>query len=89
MSRGRVRIEDGHKPIRVCVSGEVVADTTHPKLMWEKPYYATYYFPEADIHLDGLVPSGHTNRSPSRRTAEVFDVKSPPTHRQAGRRSQP
>jgi len=24
--------------------------------MWEKPYYPTYYFPEADIHPDGLVP---------------------------------
>jgi uncharacterized protein (DUF427 family) len=76
MSRGRVRIEDGQKRIRVYLGGEVVADTTQPKLVWEKPYYPTYYFPEADARLDAFVPTGHTKRSPSRGTAEVFDVKS-------------
>ena len=76
MSQGRVRIEDGQKRIRVYLGGEVVADTTHPKLVWKKPYYPTYYFPEADVHVDALVPSGLTKRSPSRGTAELFDVKS-------------
>jgi len=76
MSRGRIRIEDGQKRIRVYLGGEVVADTTRPKLVWEKPYYPTYYFPDADVRLDALVPSGHTKRSPSRGTAELFDVKS-------------
>ena len=76
MSRGRVRVEDGQKRIRVYLGGEVVADTTQPKLVWEKPYYPTYYFPEADVHVDALVATGQTKRSPSRGTAELFDVKS-------------
>jgi uncharacterized protein (DUF427 family) len=76
MSRDRVQIEDGQKRIRVYLGGEVVADTTQPKLVWEKPYYPTYYFPEADVRVDALVPTGHTKRSPSRGTAELFDVKS-------------
>ncbi|MGB5731402.1 MAG: DUF427 domain-containing protein [Acidimicrobiia bacterium] len=76
MSRGRVRIEAGQKMIRVYLGGEVVADTTHPKLVWEKPYYPTYYFPEGDVRVDSLVPTGHKKRSPSRGSAEVFDVKS-------------
>ena len=76
MSRGRVRIEDGQKRIRVYLGGEVVADTTQPKLVWEKPYYPTYYFPEADVSTGALVPTEHTKRSPSRGTAEVFDVAS-------------
>lgn len=76
MSRGRVRIEAGQKRIRVYLGGEVVADTTHPKLVWEKPYYPTYYFPEGDVRVDSLVPTGHKKRSPSRGRAEVFDVKS-------------
>jgi uncharacterized protein (DUF427 family) len=77
MGRGRIRVEDGQKRIRVYLGGGVIADTTHPKLVWEKPYYPTYYFPEADVAMNSLVPTGHTTRSPSRGDAEVFDVRSP------------
>ena len=76
MSRGRVRVEDGQKRVRVYFGGEVVADTIRPKLVWEKPYYPTYYFPEADVSTGALVPTEHTKRSPSRGAAEVFDVAS-------------
>jgi hypothetical protein len=38
-TRGRVRIEEGAKRVRAYLGGEVVADTTHPMLVWEKPYY--------------------------------------------------
>ena len=34
-ARGRVRVEDGPKRVRVYLGGELVADTTHPKLVWE------------------------------------------------------
>ncbi|MEA3511278.1 MAG: DUF427 domain-containing protein, partial [Actinomycetota bacterium] len=76
MSRGRVRIEDGQKRIRVYLGGEVIADTTSPKLVWEKPYYPVYYFPQDDVQMDALIGTEHAKRSPSRGTAEVFDVKS-------------
>ena len=76
MSRGRVNIEDGQKRIRVYLGGEVIADTTSPKLVWEKPYYPVYYFPHDDVHMDALLPTEHTKRSPSRGAADVFDVKS-------------
>ena len=76
MSRGRVRVEDGQKRIRVYLGGEVIADTTSPKLVWEKPYYPVYYFPLEHVRMDSLIPTDHTKRSPSRGTAEVFDVKS-------------
>jgi uncharacterized protein (DUF427 family) len=76
MSRGRVRIEDGQKRVRVYLGGEVIADTSSPKLVWEKPYYPVYYFPQEDVRMDSLIQTEHTKRSPSRGTAEVFDVKS-------------
>ncbi len=76
MSRGRVRVEDGQKRVRVYLGGEVIADTTSPKLVWEKPYYPVYYFPQDDVRMDSLLPTEHTKRSPSRGTAEVFDIKS-------------
>ena len=43
--RGRIRIETGAKRVRAYLGGEVVADTAHPVLVWEIPYYPTYYFP--------------------------------------------
>ena len=48
-ARGRVRIETGTKRIRAYLGGAVVADTTTPLLVWERPYYPTYYFPIADV----------------------------------------
>jgi uncharacterized protein (DUF427 family) len=73
-SRGRVKVEQGARRIRAYVSGELVADTTTPLLVWEKPYYPTYYFPVADVRAT-LLPSGATEHSPSRGDAELLDVR--------------
>jgi uncharacterized protein (DUF427 family) len=64
--RGRVRVAQGAKRVRVFLGGHVVADTVHPLLVWEVPYYPTYYFPRADVVSGVLTPSGRTTRSPSR-----------------------
>ncbi|MGH9138533.1 MAG: DUF427 domain-containing protein [Acidimicrobiales bacterium] len=53
-----MRKETGQKRVRIYLGGEVVADTTAPVLVWEKPYYPTYYFPAADVRRDLLVPDG-------------------------------
>ncbi len=74
-TRGRVRIEDGSKQIRVYLGGELIAESTHVKLVWEKPYYPVYYFPAEDVRMEFLAASDHTQRSPSRGTANFFDVK--------------
>jgi len=66
-------VESGHKRVRTYVDGELVADTLAPLLVWEAPYYPTYYFPAADVRAE-LVPTGTTERSASRGTGEVFDV---------------
>ena len=73
-ARGRVRVERGAKRIRVYLGGELVADTTEPLLVWEKPYYPTYYFPAATsariCDADGGVA-----HSPSRGDGRVFTVR--------------
>ena len=74
-ARGRVRIEDGHKRVRVYLRGELIADTTRPKLVWEKPYYPVYYFPQEDVRMELLQATDHEKRSPSRGTAGYFNVK--------------
>ena len=52
-----IRVEHSRKRIRILLAGELVADTTGALLVWEMPYYPTYYVPAADVHAK-LVPAG-------------------------------
>lgn len=73
-TKRRIRIEPTHKRIRTMLGGTMVADTTGALMVWEIPYYPTYYFPREDVRFDLLSDSGETKRSPSRGTATVYDV---------------
>lgn len=73
-ARGRVKVQPGNKRIRAYLGGGLAADTFHPLLVWEVPYYPTYYFPLADVHAE-LLPTGEVDHSPSRGDAERFDVR--------------
>jgi uncharacterized protein (DUF427 family) len=73
-TRERVRIEPGAKRIRAYLGGEVVADTTQPVLVWEIPYYPTYYFPAADVRAELLEPDGSIAHSPRRGDGRSFTV---------------
>src|SRR5918999_3298091 len=72
---GRIRIETGAKRVRAYLGGEVVADTARPVLVWEVPYYPTYYFPLADVRAQLLETDGGGAHSPSRGDARAFTVK--------------
>ena len=74
-ARGRVRVEQGDKRIRAYLGGEVVADTSRPLLVWEKPYYPAYYFPAADVRLGLFSEDGGIAHSPSRGDAKVLNVR--------------
>lgn len=69
-----LRIEESGKRVRAYLGGHLVADTTGPSLVWEIPYYPTYYFPEADVRAE-LVEDGPGKRSPSRGDATAYTVK--------------
>jgi uncharacterized protein (DUF427 family) len=73
--RGAVRVETGQKRVRVYLGGRAVADTARPLLVWESPYYPTYYFPADDVAQDLLVPDGDIAHSPSRGDAQKLTVK--------------
>ncbi|MBE1496475.1 uncharacterized protein (DUF427 family) [Amycolatopsis lexingtonensis] len=73
--RGRVRVAQGAKRVRVFLGGELVADTVHPLLVWEVPYYPTYYFPRADVVSGVFTPSGRTTHSPSRGDGVLSTIK--------------
>jgi len=67
-----VRVEQGSKRIRAYLGGELVADTTRPMLVWEKPYYPTYYFPAADVRADLLIEEGCLAHAPSCGDAKTY-----------------
>ena len=54
ITRGRIRIEPSPKRVRVQLGGVTVADSGRAVLVWEKPYYPTYYFPVDDVRTDLL-----------------------------------
>jgi uncharacterized protein (DUF427 family) len=44
-----LRVEPSPKHVRVMLDGRFVADSFNPLLVWEKPYYPTYFFPRSDV----------------------------------------
>ncbi len=70
----RIRLEPGAKRIRAYLAGELVADTTHPLLVWEGPHYPVYYFPPGDVRSELLHEDGGLAHSPSRGDGRTFTV---------------
>jgi uncharacterized protein (DUF427 family) len=73
-TRGKVSVEPGQKRVRAFLDGHLVADTIRPLLVWEVPYYPTYYLPVADVRAE-LVATGRTRSSPSRGEGRLHDVR--------------
>jgi uncharacterized protein (DUF427 family) len=73
--RGRVRVERGAKRIRAYLGGQLVADTTRPLLVWEKPQYPAYYIPANDVRTELLSADGGVAHSPSRGDGETFTIR--------------
>jgi uncharacterized protein (DUF427 family) len=74
-TRGRVRVESAAKRVRAYLGGETVADTTRPILVWEAPYYPTYYFPVDDVRTELLEADDGIAHSPSRGDGRTFTVR--------------
>ena len=74
-TRGRIRLERGAKRVRAYLGGEAVADTARPVLVWEVPYYPTYYFPVADVRGELFEADGGVAHSPSRGDGRTFTVR--------------
>jgi uncharacterized protein (DUF427 family) len=72
--RGLVRLEPTAKRVRAYVDGRPVADTTQALLVWEVPYYPTYYFPLADVDKSLLKATEEVKHSPSRGDGQVYSV---------------
>ncbi len=71
-----IRLERSFKRVRTYLGGELVADTVSPYLVWENPYYPTYYVPVSDVRAD-LVPIGASRETPGFGTGTLYDVVVP------------
>lgn len=47
-----VHVETSGKRVRAVLAGQVVADSTRPLLVWERPHHPAYYFPREDVRTD-------------------------------------
>lgn len=72
---GRIRTEPCAKRIRALLGDETVADSSSALLVWEVPYYPTYYFPSSDVRTELLAATGESTRSPSRGEATHYKVE--------------
>lgn len=77
---GQVKVERGAKRIRAYLGGAVVVDSIAPLLVWEVPYYPTYYFSESDVRADLVADGGADLRSPSRGDAKTLSVLAGASH---------
>ncbi len=70
----RVKTEHSERRVRVMAGGRMVADSLRPLLVWEVPYYPTYYFAADDVSPEYLVATEETRHSPRLGDATFYDV---------------
>ncbi|MEV5539946.1 DUF427 domain-containing protein [Saccharopolyspora shandongensis] len=67
------KIQRSPKRVRTYLGGRLVADSRRPMLVWEHPYYPTYYLPAEDVRAE-LRPTGGTRRIDRLGDGDVHDV---------------
>ncbi|HKZ24756.1 MAG TPA: DUF427 domain-containing protein [Acidimicrobiia bacterium] len=70
----QVKREPSAKRVRAVLGAEVVADSYRPELVWEHPYFPTYYFSSNDIQAK-LFETGAGKTSPRLGDQRLFTVK--------------
>ncbi|MDQ4006773.1 MAG: DUF427 domain-containing protein [Actinomycetota bacterium] len=74
MGRHEIRVETSPKRVRALVGGVPVFDTTAARLVWEHPYYPSYYVPRADVSAK-LQENGETMTRDGLGQGRVLDLE--------------
>ncbi|HEX6257815.1 MAG TPA: DUF427 domain-containing protein [Euzebyales bacterium] len=69
-----IRIELSPKRVRVLLGGTYIVDTTGALLVWEGPWYPTYYLPLDDVRAGVLRDTGRTASRIDGVEAAIHDV---------------
>jgi uncharacterized protein (DUF427 family) len=71
----RVDVLNSSRHVKVVIDGQVVAETSRPRLLFETGIVTRYYIPKVDVRLDLLEPSNTTTKCPYKGTAQYYSVK--------------
>ena len=70
----RVDVLNSSRHVKVVVGGEVVAETTRPRLLFETGLPTRYYIPKVDVRLDLLTATTTSTRCPYKGKASYWTV---------------
>lgn len=70
----RVDVILSHRPVRVVLGGETVAETSDARFLFETNHQTRYYIPPADVRMDLLTPSETSSRCPYKGVASYFSA---------------
>ena len=70
----RVDVLPSSRTVRVEIDGVVVAESTHPTLLFETGLPTRYYFAKTDVRLDLLVPTDTVSGCPYKGQARYWSV---------------
>jgi uncharacterized protein (DUF427 family) len=73
--QGLIYFEDSPRRIRAMFGGETIVDSRHAKLLHEHGHLPIYYFPEAEVRMDLLEPTGHSTRCPFKGDASYWSIR--------------
>lgn len=71
----RVDVLHSSRHVRVELDGQVLAESTRPRLLFETGLPTRYYLPKQDVRLDLLEPSPTTTRCPYKGVAVYWSLR--------------
>jgi uncharacterized protein (DUF427 family) len=71
----RVDVLHSSRHVRVVIAGETVAESRHPRLLFETGLPTRYYLPPTDVRMDLLVPSNRSTQCPYKGVASYYSVR--------------
>jgi len=77
----RVDVVQSSRHVRIEIDGQVVADSTRPRLLFETGLPTRYYLPQEDVRLDLLEPTSTSSVCPYKGTASYWKLKNDPSNR--------
>lgn len=71
----RVDVLNSSRHVKVVVDGQVVAETTRPRLLFETGLPTRYYIPKLDVRMDLLEPTDRVTACPYKGRASYWSLK--------------
>lgn len=71
----RIDTCNSSRHVRISISGDVVAETRRPVLLFETGLPVRFYIPKTDVCLDMLQPTNHQTQCPYKGTASYYSIK--------------